>query len=155
MRHDARIGGIDAYLWSQERHTACVLRSRAYSEKQTSHTGLMKKDAYFLAPLFLAFVVLTSGCATFIGAGGVPRGTILTEVKGPVATQTFEMAVQAGELKKGTSSAEGFLGLVAQGDASIQAAAEDGGITNIHHIDFETRSILGLYVKYTTVVYGQ
>lgn len=85
----------------------------------------------------------------------MPRGSILTDVQGPVATQNFEMRVQAGELKKGTASAEGYLGLVAQGDASIQAAAEDGGITNIHHVDYNTRSILGLYVEYTTIVYGQ
>ncbi|WP_442978430.1 TRL domain-containing protein, partial [Salinibacter sp.] len=34
-------------------------------------------------------------------------------------------------------------------------AATDGEISNIHHVDFKTRSILGLYVKYTTVVYGR
>ena len=115
----------------------------------------MKKDTLFLAPLLLAFTVLMSGCAAFVGAGGVPRGAILTDVQGPRATQTFEMSVQAGELKRGTSSAEGFLGLVAQGDASIQAAAQDAGITNIHHVDFKRRSILGVYVKHTTVVYGR
>ena len=65
------------------------------------------------------------------------------------------MSVQAGELKKGTSTAEGYLGLVAQGDASIQAAAKEAGIANIRHVDFKRRSILGLYVKHTTVVYGR
>lgn len=120
----------------------------------------MREKNLFLAPLLLSLFVLTSGCATFIGggggAGGVPSGAILTDVQGPRATQTFEMAVQAGELKKGTSSAQGYLGLVAQGDASIQAAAEDAGIANIHHVDFKTRSILGpVYVKHTTVVYGR
>lgn len=114
-----------------------------------------KRNAFLLAPTVLALFVLTSGCAAFIGTRGVPRGGIFTDVKGPGATQSFEMSVQVGELKKGTSSAEGFLGLVAQGDASIQAAAQDGGISDIHHIDFKTRSILGLYVKYTTVVYGR
>lgn len=85
----------------------------------------------------------------------MPRGAILTEVEGPGATQNFEMSVEAEDLKRGTSSAEGYLGLVAQGDASIQAAAQDGGITNIHHVDFQKRSILGIYIKYTTVVYGR
>jgi hypothetical protein len=116
----------------------------------------MREKSLLLAPLLLSFFVLTSGCAALTGgAGGVPHGSILTDVKGPTATQHFEMAVQAGELKRGTASAEGYLGLVAQGDASIQAAAEDGGITNIHHVDFNTRSILGLYVEHTTIVYGQ
>jgi len=122
-----------------------------------THSITMREKNLFLAPLLLSLFMLTSGCATFFGTGtgGVPRGSILTDVQGPVATQNFEMRVQAGELRKGTASAEGYLGLVAQGDASIQAAAKDGGITNIHHIDFKTRSILGLYVEYTTVVYGR
>lgn len=114
-----------------------------------------KEGAFFLAPAILALFLLTSGCATFVGTRGVPRGGIFTDVEGPGATQNFEMSVAAEELKKGTSSAEGFLGLVAQGDASIQAAAKDGGISDIHHVDFKTRSILGLYVKHTTVVYGR
>jgi len=116
---------------------------------------MAKRDAFFLAPLVLALFLMTSGCTAFYGARGVPRGTILTDVQGPQSTQNFEMSVQAGELKKGTSTAEGYLGLVAQGDASIQAAVTDGEISNIHHVDFKTRSILGLYVKHTTVVYGR
>mgnify|MGYP002760592281 FL=1 len=113
------------------------------------------RSEFLLVPAVLALFVLTSGCAAFVGTRGMPRGGILTDVKGPTATQNFEMAVQAGELRKGTASAEGYLGLVAQGDASIQAAATDGEISNIHHVDFKTRSILGLYVKHTTIVYGR
>lgn len=115
----------------------------------------MKKHAFLLTPLLLALMLLTSGCATFIGGGGMPQGALFTDVEGPRATQTFEMSVEAGELKRGTSTAKGYLGLVAQGDASIQAAAREAGITNIHHVDFHKRSILGLYVEHTTVVYGQ
>ena len=89
----------------------------------------MRERRLLLAPLLLSFFVLTSGCVGLIGAGGagaggVPHGSILTDVKGPTASQHFEMAVQVGELKRGTASAKGYLGLVAQGDASIQAAAE-------------------------------
>lgn len=47
-----------------------------------------------------------------------------------------------------------MLGLVATGDASIEAAAKAGGITKIHHVDFENFSILGIYATFTTVVYG-
>ncbi len=111
------------------------------------------RSEFLLVPAVLAPFVLTSGCAAFVGTRGMPRGGILTDVKGPTATQNFEMAVQAGELRKGTAFAEGYLGLVA--DASIQAAATDGEISNIHHVDFKTRSILGLYVKHTTIVYGR
>jgi hypothetical protein len=41
------------------------------------------------------------------------------------------------------------------GDASISAAAQNGGITRIHHVDHETMNILGIYAKYTTIVYGE
>ncbi|PYN11407.1 MAG: protein trl [Candidatus Rokuibacteriota bacterium] len=43
----------------------------------------------------------------------------------------------------------------ATGDASISAAAKNGGITRIHHVDHETMNILGFYAKYTTIVYGE
>jgi len=43
----------------------------------------------------------------------------------------------------------------ATGDASISAAAASGGISRIHHVDHETLNILGIYAKYTTVVYGE
>jgi len=43
----------------------------------------------------------------------------------------------------------------ATGDASISAAMRNGKITRIHHVDHETFSILGVYAKYTTIVYGE
>lgn len=44
---------------------------------------------------------------------------------------------------------------IATGDASIQAACQNGGITKIHHVDHKSMSVLGVYAKYTTVVYGE
>jgi len=41
------------------------------------------------------------------------------------------------------------------GDASIQAAMQNGGITKIHHVDYKVTSVLGVYATYTTVVYGE
>jgi hypothetical protein len=43
----------------------------------------------------------------------------------------------------------------ATGDASITAAATNGGITKIHHVDHETLNILGIYARYVTVVHGE
>jgi TRL-like protein family len=56
--------------------------------------------------------------------------------------------------KVGKAEAWGIV-LVAMGDASISAAAQNGGITRIHHVDHETMNILGIYAKYTTIVYGE
>jgi len=58
-------------------------------------------------------------------------------------------------LKEGKASSYSVLWLVAWGDAGTKAAAKDGGLTVIKHADTETLSILlGLYVRQTTVVYG-
>lgn len=57
--------------------------------------------------------------------------------------------------KKGTASAVSILGWVATGDASVEKAAKEAGITKISHIDEESTNILGIYAKYTITVYGE
>ncbi len=56
--------------------------------------------------------------------------------------------------KTGRATAWGIL-VYATGDASISAAMANGGITRIHHVDHETMNILGVYARYTTIVYGE
>lgn len=97
--------------------------------------------------LSLSAVALMSSCAMV----NVPvRGALYTSVKAPVAVTS-----NSGAAKVGTSSATSILGIVATGDASIDAAAKSAGITKIHHVDAEGMSVLGLYAKYTIYVYGE
>ena len=57
--------------------------------------------------------------------------------------------------KVGRASAQGYFYAIAVGDAGIQAAARNGGITTIQHADQEYLIVLGgLYAKLTTIVYG-
>lgn len=88
-----------------------------------------------------------TGCAT---AAAPTVGLWFTDVKGPV---------DAGEgtatAKTGQACAKNLLGLVAQGDASIEAAKEAGGIDRVTTVDHKTTSILGLYAQFCTVVYGE
>lgn len=93
----------------------------------------------------LLFVVLfLSGCAT-----PFPYGMLYTEVGFPVA------AGEGGRGSKiGTAKSTSILGLVATGDASLKAAMDNGGITKVKHVDYNTKNILGLYGEYTTTVYG-
>ncbi len=103
----------------------------------------MKKAVGVLVIIFAAGILL-SGCAT-----PYPMGAFYTEIKSPVA------AGDAGSGSKvGMAKATSVLGLVATGDASIKAAMENGKITKIKYVDYETKNILGLYGEYTTVVYG-
>jgi hypothetical protein len=104
------------------------------------------KKFLFLA-LFLATGVLASGCAS---VKSPLVGVIYTDVKAPEAVTS-----NSAKSKVGTAVATSIMGLVAQGDASIETAAKSAGITRIHHVDSHSTSILGFYSTYTVTVYGE
>ena len=105
----------------------------------------MKKLARRLTLAIVSACFLT-GCTM----GHAPVMSLVTlEEKGPVA-----VGPAAGSSKVGRSEAWGIL-VFATGDASISAAMRNGGITRIHHVDHETSSFVGVYAKYTTIVYGE
>lgn len=76
-------------------------------------------------------------------------GGIYTDIKDGMA-----VTGNAGSTKVGTAEVKGYVGLVAMGDASIQTAAREAGITRIHHVDYQTKSYVGVYTIYTVIVYG-
>jgi len=94
-------------------------------------------------------IVFMTGCAT---VGGIPGGTygmLFTQTQNAVAVGSA-----GGAEKVGTSESEAII-CFATGDSSISKAMANGGITKIHHIDAKVFSVLGVYAKYTTVVYGE
>lgn len=92
-------------------------------------------------------VVSLTGCAT---ARAPVTGFWYTEVKsGEMST-----GYQAGA-KRGEACASSILGLIATGDASIEAARKNGGINYVISVDSSSSSILGIYAKYCTIVYGK
>ena len=99
----------------------------------------MKK---FLAAAFVALAC--AGCVKSPVVGG-----IYTDVKDGLA-----VTGNAGSSKVGTAEVKGYVSLVALGDASIQTAARDAGITRIHHLDYQAKSYVGVYTIYTVIVYG-
>jgi uncharacterized protein YceK len=103
----------------------------------------MKKIVLPLLVVPLLALVL-SGCATYM-----PAGAIYVGAKGAIAT-TDNISYS----KIGKATATSILGLVATGDSSIKTAVANGGITKIKYVDYEVENILGIYGKYTTVVYG-
>ena len=57
--------------------------------------------------------------------------------------------------KTGKAAMYSVLGLVAWGDASTAAAAKQGGIVTVNHMDKEFLNIVfGIYTETTTIVYG-
>jgi hypothetical protein len=107
----------------------------------------MKKFALLLVALFA--VTLMTGCVAPFGAP-VYGGLITSDVKGPIAVG--DPTAQC--TKEGKAEATGII-LFASGDASIDAAMKEGGITKIHHVDCKVFSVLGLYTKWETIVYGE
>ncbi len=94
---------------------------------------------------------------TFTFAAALLAGCAKSPVMGGIYTDVRDgMAVtgNAGSSKVGTAEVKGYLGLVAMGDASIQTAARSAGITRIHHVDYMTKSYVGVYTIYTVIVYG-
>ncbi|MGC9331760.1 MAG: TRL-like family protein [Bacteroidales bacterium] len=58
--------------------------------------------------------------------------------------------------KVGTSTATGYFGvLFFDQDASIQKAAQNGGIKKISTVDLKTTNVLGIVVTYETIVTGE
>lgn len=105
----------------------------------------MKRIGCRLLSVLMCAAVLT-GCA--VGQAPV-TAAITLDMKGPVA-----MGSAANSSKIGRAEAWGII-VFATGDASISTAMRNGGITRVHHVDHETLNILGIYAKYTTIVYGE
>jgi hypothetical protein len=105
---------------------------------------MLKRNATGLAILVLLSVGL-SACATYI-----PAGVLYTDAKGAVSAAGGEISYT----KIGIAEAKSVFSLVAWGDASIQTAAKNGGITKIKYVDYEVNNVLGIFGKYQTIVYG-
>lgn len=105
--------------------------------------------------LGMAFVILLSlayltGCGALV-ASPVP-GILYTDVRAPVAAT--DNTIKDGYVS-GSSTVTSVLGLIATGDASIETAAMNAGITKIYYVDYSSKSVLGLYATYTVTVFGE
>jgi hypothetical protein len=102
----------------------------------------MKK---FMA-IALAGMLMSSCAVVGTGAG---MGVLYTGVTEGAAVTSNPLGTKVGQ-----SKATNVLGLVATGDASIDAAAKSAGIKKVSHVDVKKMSVLGIFATYTTVVYG-
>ena len=97
--------------------------------------------------LALAFVVIfaSTGC---MGVATPVMGTLIID---SVKWDGYS----SGKIgtKEGKACAKSYLALFATGDASIKAAAAEGGITNITSVDHESSWLL-IFGEYCTIVRG-
>ncbi len=101
----------------------------------------------FMTACAVTTVALLSGCAS-----GQPSGILVSDYTVPNGVGT-----DVSGLKKGESSCHSWFGLVAGGDASIEAAKKAGNIKTVSHVDRQvnTEIPLGIKTVYTTKVYGK
>jgi hypothetical protein len=112
----------------------------------------MKKLLLFsLIGLFL--IMTLTGCGAMIAMGG--GGTLYQDTKMPLPYASYYGEKAATYSKVGVASFTSILGIICTGDASIEAAMKNGGITKIHHIDYQVTNILGIIATYKTIVYGE
>lgn len=103
----------------------------------------MKKNVVLLSALCLA-LWLGTGC---MGVASPAMGIFITDVKWDGHSKGKQGP------KTGRACATSVLALFASGDASIEAAAKDGGITNVTSVDHESKWTL-LIGEYCTIVHG-
>ncbi len=80
-----------------------------------------------------------------------PTGLFYSDIKAPMDIDLDKTAVGA---KSGEAMVTTILGVVATGDCSIKAAAQNGGITTIESVDYKFFNVLGVYQTFTTIVHG-
>lgn len=79
-------------------------------------------------------------------------GCLYSNITAPLSTDMNRTSIGK---KEGRASAHSVLWLVSWGDAGAAAAARNGGLSTINHMDVQIRNILfGLYTRETTIVYG-
>lgn len=101
----------------------------------------------FATGLMAATLLLGTGCV--FAPVVPPRGILWTDQKAPL------FSGRAPGSKEGKSHAHNILFLAGWGDASMQKAMEDGGITEVRHSDYRIQNYMLIYQRYTTIVYGE
>ncbi|MEK7269789.1 MAG: TRL-like family protein [Planctomycetota bacterium] len=108
----------------------------------------------------IAALCALAGCLAFAGCHGIyynapvvpPQGLIFSNTAAPVDTNAQGMPVAK---KTGYASTHCVLGLFAFGDASIQRAAEDGGLSKVYSVDHEFFNLLFIYQSFTIRAHGE
>ena len=110
--------------------------------KATNNSSNLMKKVFTSAALAVSAFVLSSCGAPLIGA-------VYTDITVPVTATS-----SSASSKVGTATSTTYLGLWAEGDASIAAAKKNGGISTVSSVDEKIKSILGIITTYTTTVRG-
>ncbi|WP_238582904.1 TRL-like family protein [Isoalcanivorax pacificus] len=93
-------------------------------------------------------ITTLGGCAAAVSPVG--NGFLFTSVAGPVNASDNEHSSKTGE-----SCAANILGIVAGGNASIDAAKQKGNISKVSSVDYRSTTVLGMFSQSCTIVKGE
>lgn len=102
----------------------------------------------FKSILFTSSVFVFAGCATSFRSP--VTGFLYNDTKAGLTASSNQTGNRIGE-----ACVTSILGLVATGDASIETARRNGGVTMISSVDESVNSIMGVYTKYCSIVRGR
>jgi hypothetical protein len=99
------------------------------------------RNSKFYLLVILLLIVLLSGC--------------VANIKTPMIALSLDYKSDTYP-KVGYASCKQFVWVFMNGDCSLAAAMQNGGITKVHHVDTSVSVIVfGAYSRFTTVVYGE
>ncbi len=108
----------------------------------------------------VALTLLLSGCANVKAPFRLPRGVIVTSVKAPLQINLPEHGATI-VTESGSASSMYFHDPILTGmnfawdECSIEEAARNGNIRNVHYADYSWFCVLGIFGKTTVTVYGE
>jgi len=103
----------------------------------------------------LTLGILAAVTASMTGCGVIPlKGTSMAAITIDHVASDPVVDNSVRPVKKGVASAKGII-LFNTGDASIGAAMREGGLSKVHHVDYDVTNILFLYNEIKTTVYGE
>jgi len=123
----------------------CALRPHRITEE---------KGGYMRTCSMLGLMIVVVGLGGCMIVEAPIKGVLGTEVIwGDIATGESSSAAR-GPMKHGKACADSILGLIARGDASVRAAKQNGGITEVTSVDHSARNFLNIVGEWCTLVRG-
>jgi hypothetical protein len=99
-------------------------------------------------------LVVLSGCVGYLAPVMPPAGLLFSSTGAPISTN-FDGSTAVAS-KQGSASSMAVLGLLAFGDCSLDKAARDGNLKQIHYADYKYLNVLlGVYQGFTVTVHGE
>ena len=96
-----------------------------------------------------ALAALASGCVC-VGPSNA-RAPITLDVQSPDMSFVDNDVKPA---KMGVATSSGII-CFTEGDASLKAAMDNGGIKKVHHVDYKVKNIFGIVGSSSTIVWGE